>query len=117
MYHQNIPKGIQVTEQTRSFKPTSTQTGSIPKTICPRTPFAMVVGVGGGGYNSVTTTKTTRSTPTEENETSMFSCIRKAFKDREVPSTSKEPYPQIMEVINKQEAHGPQHSPELTAVS
>ena len=29
-YHQNIPKGIQVTERTRSF----TLTGSVPKTIC-----------------------------------------------------------------------------------
>ena len=32
-YHQNIPKGIQVTEQTRGF--TLTPTGSVPKTICP----------------------------------------------------------------------------------
>ena len=32
-YHQNIPKGTQVTEQKRSFTPTPR--GSIPKTICP----------------------------------------------------------------------------------
>ena len=35
-YHQNIPKGFQVTEHTRSFTPTPT--GSVPKIICPRTP-------------------------------------------------------------------------------
>ena len=34
-YHQNIPKGIQVTEWTRSFTPMLTPMGSIPKTICP----------------------------------------------------------------------------------
>ena len=33
-YHQNIPKGIQVTEWTRSFTLTPTPTGSVPKTIC-----------------------------------------------------------------------------------
>ena len=33
MYYQNIPKGIQVIERTRSF--TRTPTGSIPDTICP----------------------------------------------------------------------------------
>ena len=38
-YHQNIPKGIQVTERTRSFTPTPT--GSIPKTICPLLPNNM----------------------------------------------------------------------------
>ena len=40
-YHQNIPKGIQVTERTRSFTPTPTlmptpmPRGSVTKTICP----------------------------------------------------------------------------------
>ena len=34
-YHRNIPKGIQVTEKTRSFMLTPTQTGSVPKSICP----------------------------------------------------------------------------------
>ena len=38
-YHQNIPKGTQVTEQKRSFTPTPT--GSIPKTICPPPPPAI----------------------------------------------------------------------------
>ena len=35
--HQNIPKGIQVTAQTKSFTPTPTLTpmGSVPKTVCP----------------------------------------------------------------------------------
>ena len=41
-YHQNIPKGIQGTERTRSFTPTPTltpkPTGSVPKTICPPPP-------------------------------------------------------------------------------
>ena len=39
-YHQNIPKGIQVTKRTRSFtpKPTLTPMGSVPKTICPSHP-------------------------------------------------------------------------------
>ena len=32
-YHQNIPKGIQVTERTKSFTPSTTPTGSVPKTI------------------------------------------------------------------------------------
>ena len=46
-YHQNIPKGMQVTEWTRSFMLTSTltPTGSIPKTICPPAPF------GRGGHS------------------------------------------------------------------
>ena len=43
-YHQNIPKGIQVIEQTRSFTPTPT--GSIPKTICPPHPPPLVLGRG-----------------------------------------------------------------------
>ena len=51
-YHQNIPKGIQVTERTKSFTSTPTPTGSVPKTLCPP-PFGRVVGVcvwwGGGG--------------------------------------------------------------------
>ena len=34
-YYQNIPKGIQITEQTRSF--TLMLTGSVPKIICPPT--------------------------------------------------------------------------------
>ena len=44
-YHQNIPKGIQVTEQTRSLMPMPTlmPTGSVPKTICPPRP-PLVVG-------------------------------------------------------------------------
>ena len=43
--HQNIPKGIHVTEQTRSFMPTPMPTltptpmGSVPKTICPPQPL------------------------------------------------------------------------------
>ena len=47
-YHQNIPKGIRVTERTRSFTPTLTPmpTGSVPKTICPPTPS------GSGGHNN-----------------------------------------------------------------
>ena len=52
-YHQNIPMGIQVTEQTRSFTPTLT--GSIPKTIqktiCP-TPPNPTFGRGVGGHNN-----------------------------------------------------------------
>ena len=48
-YHH--PKGIQVTERTRSFTPTPTPmltpTGSVPKTICTPRPL---FGVGGGGY-------------------------------------------------------------------
>ena len=37
-YHQNIPKGIQVTERTRNFtpSPTPTPTGSVPKTMSSR---------------------------------------------------------------------------------
>ena len=42
-YHQNILKGIQVTEQTRSFTPT----GSVPKTICPPLPTLVEGGRGG----------------------------------------------------------------------
>ena len=41
-YHQNVPKGIQVTGRTRSFTqtPMLTQTGSVPKAICsPRPPL------------------------------------------------------------------------------
>ena len=37
-YHQNIPKGIQVTEQTRSFTPTPTES---PKNM---SPAPLVVG-------------------------------------------------------------------------
>ena len=55
-YHQNIPKGIQVTERTRSFMPTltltPTTTGSLPKTIC--LPHSPLVGAGwGGGHKNV----------------------------------------------------------------
>ena len=46
-YHQNIPKGIQVTERTRSFTLTLMPTGSVPKTICPH-PSPLV----GGGHNN-----------------------------------------------------------------
>ena len=46
-YHQNIPKSIQVTEQTRSFMPMLT--GSVPKTICPLVVVVVVVVVVGGG--------------------------------------------------------------------
>ena len=45
-YHQNIPKGIQVKEWTRSF----TQTGSVPKTICPHLPLAGDGGRGARGW-------------------------------------------------------------------
>ena len=38
-YHQNIPKVIQVTEQTRSFTLALTPTGSVPKTMSPSTHF------------------------------------------------------------------------------
>ena len=48
-YHQNIPKGIQGTEGTRSLKPTPT--GSIPKTICP--PTLWWGGGGGDLYNNL----------------------------------------------------------------
>ena len=47
--HQNIPKAIHVTEQTRSF--TRTPTGSVPKSISPPPPHALVGGQGGGGHN------------------------------------------------------------------
>ena len=57
-YHQNIPKGIQVTEWTRSFTPTLTPTGSVPKTILFPTPFGSGwvgwVGGRGGGHNKLT---------------------------------------------------------------
>ena len=60
-YHQNIPKGIQVKERTRSF--TQTPTGSIPKTICSAIlrregvgeragPGGSGGGGGGRGHNS-----------------------------------------------------------------
>ena len=42
-YNQNISKGIQVTERTR--KPTPT--GSVPKTMFPPLPFALVGGGAG----------------------------------------------------------------------
>ena len=46
-YHQNIPKGIQVTERTRSFTPTSTlmperQRDPSQKTICTHAPPPLV---------------------------------------------------------------------------
>ena len=46
-YLQNIPKGIQVTERTRSFKPVPTLTpmGSIPKTICVPPPLLPLVDI------------------------------------------------------------------------
>ena len=44
-YHQNISKGILVTEPTRSFTLTLMPMGYIPKTICPSPPF------GRGGHN------------------------------------------------------------------
>ena len=49
-YHQNIPKGIQVTEGTRSFTlmPMSMPTGSVPKIICPPTLWCVCVCEGGG---------------------------------------------------------------------
>ena len=48
-YHQNTPKGIEVTKRTRSFTPTltPTPTGSVPKTICPPT---LRFGWGRGGW-------------------------------------------------------------------
>ena len=49
-YHQIIPKGIQVTEQTRSFTLTMpTPSGSVPKPICPHPPLVGRMGWGGGG--------------------------------------------------------------------
>ena len=44
-YHLNIPKGIQVTEWTRSFTSTPTPKGSVPKLICPH-PYTFSVGEG-----------------------------------------------------------------------
>ena len=43
-YHQNIPKGIQVTELTRMFMPMLRPMGSIPKTICPSPNSPLVEG-------------------------------------------------------------------------
>ena len=52
MYHKNIPKGIQVSEQTRTFTAMLTPMGCIPKTIWPP-PFGRSgagVEVGGEGH-------------------------------------------------------------------